>query len=287
MLAGPTVNRVGETSWQDRDAAVRDFFEWMASAERYRDFAKLQAMLDQFTPAAIQQVVSRAGENSNGDARRARLSFLSLLFTICNRPSGASFLKLAVGASILPVCAAILREDAAAQVDYEQLLLLSLRLLSRVMNDLLGSHPLLSAGVLLPLAFRALSKVQGQSVAVTQARGYLELFSDTPQCAIDLRLIIPAPGAIRAMEADSHRSWAPLSHMVPIHRIGSGIRNQEAIYSGWRRVRSTTTGRIRCASSHLSSAAAISCASAAVGPACASWASGGASRGDEIDARVF
>jgi erythromycin esterase-like protein len=62
MLAGPTLNHVGEASWRDRNDAVRDFFEWMKSA-KLNDYAeKEQAMMDQFSPAVIQQVVNRAGD---------------------------------------------------------------------------------------------------------------------------------------------------------------------------------------------------------------------------------
>jgi hypothetical protein len=226
MLAGPTVNRVGETSWRDRNDAVRDFFEWMASAERNGgNVPKLRAMLVQFTPAVLQQFVSRAADKSTEDARRARLSFFSLLFTICNRIGDASYSKRTVEAGILPVCAAITREaaaeDAAAQVQYGDLLLLSLRLLSRVMVDLFGSHPFLSAGAMLRLMFRALSKAQDRSLAVKQAEGYLKLFSDTSRCAIDHRPVIPARAAARIMQAASQPMFAFPSPLAPIHRVDS------------------------------------------------------------------
>jgi hypothetical protein len=85
MLAcpSPTTGPLGDTSWKTRDDALE---ECCARLDPSADGAKQQAMLVQFTPAVIEQVVNRMEDTTDEAARRARPVFLRLLIML--RSSG-------------------------------------------------------------------------------------------------------------------------------------------------------------------------------------------------------
>jgi hypothetical protein len=107
-------------------------------------------------------------------------------------------------------------------VQYDELLLLFVRLLSRMVIDVFGLHPLLSAGVLLPLMFRAMRKAEMRWLLVEQAAALVALYTDAPMRDINLRPIIPAPAAARAVQdAMSQTRPAHMAEMVPIDSVDS------------------------------------------------------------------
>jgi hypothetical protein len=220
LLSGPTIGPLGQEKWADRNAALDACQEWIKRAVEFHNDTARQIMLTLFTPAVLRQIVNRMADERHADAHRARISFLRLLFEVCKH-GGASYSKRLVEAGILPACVGVLHEHVSASMNDGNLCRCCFNLLSHVISDLFGSHLFLSAGVLLPLVFRALRNVENKPFAATLATEFVKLYAGTPLCAIDLRPVIPAPAAIRTTEAASEQSLGSLPTMAPVHRVDS------------------------------------------------------------------
>jgi hypothetical protein len=217
MLTGPTADPLDEENWKDRYAAVRQAYQWIESsalgADGSKD-AKLQAMLVQFTPPVLRQLVNRVVDKSSKGALRTQAAFLALLVVICDR-GRTLYSKLVVEAGILPVCVAIMRQDSASRVGYDHFLSQCLRLLTCVADNLFGLHPFLSAGVLFPHVFRAARNHPSllplkEAVHFVMQYGYFRGID-----SVDQRPIIQAPAAIRATAAVCQQSLT----VAPVDRV--------------------------------------------------------------------
>jgi hypothetical protein len=95
----------------------------------------------------------------------------------------------------------------------------SLHLLSRLVNDLFGLHPFLSAGVLWPQVFRAIRKAKSGEL-LTAAAFFVFRYSVCRSGSNGPRIIL-APAAVRAAGAVSQQGFRSLSQMDPVNRVDS------------------------------------------------------------------
>jgi hypothetical protein len=127
-----------------------------------------------------------------------------------------------VEAGILPVCVAILRQDTAAQLDWDGVLFYALKLLRCVLSKLFGLHPFLSAGVLLPHVCRVAQSIDDKR-PIDEAAQFVSQFGYRRRHSlhVELRPIISASAAARAVEAACQQRLTSQSHMAPVDRVDS------------------------------------------------------------------